>query len=264
VTDDRDMDGAAPAVQGLPAPGPAALAATAVLLRDGDHGADGLEVLLLERPRDRGSFAGAWVFPGGRVDPEDLPSEGRGPDASPDLDDENAARRAAVREVREETGLTLPPAALLPVACWTPPEHAPRRFRTWFYLAAAPPGDIVLSEDEITDFAWFRPTAALLRHAAGRLSLVPPTWVTLHGLTEDRSVAEALARARTGGVQKYVSRIHTGASGPVLLWDGDVAYADDSLFDADGGRHRLEIGALPWVYSRSAGTPRVPFDGEFR
>jgi 8-oxo-dGTP pyrophosphatase MutT (NUDIX family) len=253
VTDDTDANDVAPA-PGTSAP---ALAATVVLLRDGGaEGADGLEVLLLERPRNRGSFAGAWVFPGGRADPGDLPAEGRPPDASPELDDERAARRAAVREVREETGLTLPPEDLLPIACWTPPEGAPRRFRTWFYVAAAPPGEIVLAEDEIIDFAWFRPAAALALHAAGELSLVPPTWVTLHGLTDDRSVAGALARARVGGVHNYVSRIGAGTSGPVLLWDGDVAYADDSLFDAEGGRHRLEIGALPWVYSRSAGAHR--------
>jgi hypothetical protein len=43
-------------------------AATVVLLRDAP---DGLQVLLLERPGHRGAFAGAWVFPGGVVDPQD-------------------------------------------------------------------------------------------------------------------------------------------------------------------------------------------------
>jgi len=43
----------------------AGAAATVVLLRDGERG---VEVLLAERPRDRGSFAGAWVFPGGAVE----------------------------------------------------------------------------------------------------------------------------------------------------------------------------------------------------
>lgn len=43
------------------------VAGTVLLLRDG---ADGLEVLMIERP-DRGSFAGAWVFPGGKLEPAD-------------------------------------------------------------------------------------------------------------------------------------------------------------------------------------------------
>jgi len=43
-------------------------AATVLLLRDGD---DGPEVLLMRRHRSSGFVPGAWVFPGGRVDPAD-------------------------------------------------------------------------------------------------------------------------------------------------------------------------------------------------
>ena len=41
------------------------VAGTAVLLRPTP---EGFAVLLMRRP-DRGSFAGAWVFPGGKVEP---------------------------------------------------------------------------------------------------------------------------------------------------------------------------------------------------
>ena len=43
------------------------VAATVVIVRDS---ALGPEVLMIERP-DRGSFAGAWVFPGGKLEPDD-------------------------------------------------------------------------------------------------------------------------------------------------------------------------------------------------
>ena len=46
----------------------AAPAATVVLLRDGD---DGLEVLLARRSSKLAFHGGAWVFPGGRIDPDD-------------------------------------------------------------------------------------------------------------------------------------------------------------------------------------------------
>ena len=69
-------------------------AATIVLLRD--LGA-GVECLMLQKTRGQ-SFGEHWVFPGGRVEPED----GEGPDG---------IRRAAVREAQEETGLVLDPAA---------------------------------------------------------------------------------------------------------------------------------------------------------
>jgi 8-oxo-dGTP pyrophosphatase MutT (NUDIX family) len=228
-----------------------ALAATAVLLRDG---AEGLEVLLLERPSDRGSFAGAWVFPGGRVDPEDWASGAREGNATEDsaLEDsaleESAARRAAIREVREETALVVAPDHLATVACWTPPASAPRRFRTWFFIAPAPDGELVLSPEEIVDFTWIRPAAALELHASGGLNLVPPTWVTLDGLMSHGTVAAALEDARRRPVQTFATRAGAGAT--VLLWEGDVAYDDDTLVDAAGARHRLELAKLPWVYHR--------------
>jgi len=54
----RETDASDPAVP---------VAATIVMLRDS---AGGPEVLLIERP-DRGSFAGAWVFPGGKLQASD-------------------------------------------------------------------------------------------------------------------------------------------------------------------------------------------------
>ena len=49
---------------------PAIPAATVVLLRDG---ADGVETLMLRRDSKLAFAGGAWVFPGGRIDPEDYP-----------------------------------------------------------------------------------------------------------------------------------------------------------------------------------------------
>src|SRR5690348_4693324 len=46
----------------------AAPAATVVLVRDGERG---LEVLLAKRSSTLEFHGGAWVFPGGRIDPED-------------------------------------------------------------------------------------------------------------------------------------------------------------------------------------------------
>ena len=208
------------------------IAATVVLLRDG---VDGLEVLLLERPRDRGSFAGAWVFPGGAVDPEDAAGS-----------DEASARVAAVREVEEETGLGVSVSDLVTVSRWTPPAGIPKRMQTWFFYAPAVSGPVTLHPDEAIAFQWMRPADALDRHAAGALKLFPPTWVTLHALLGDASVADALARGQAAELAEFVTRF----AGKTVLWHPDVAYDDDSLLDAAGPRHRLETGALPWVYSR--------------
>ncbi|GAB3040219.1 NUDIX hydrolase [Parafrigoribacterium mesophilum] len=220
------------------------VAATVVLVRDGDAG---LEVLLVERPSNRGSFAGAWVFPGGSVDPEDWPAQR--PGTQPD--EEAAARNAAVREVREETGLEVAKDHLVVASKWTPPAAAPRKFRTWFYLAPAPAGEIVLSANECVDHAWLSPDAALQRHAGGKFQLVPPTWVTLYGLVGIDSAADALDPVRHAARQDFATRMLTMEDGTVMLWDGDIAYADDALFEEDGARHRLDARTLPWVYTKS-------------
>ena len=82
------LDGARARVPGDGVDPGVPVAATVVLVRDG---ADGPEVLLIERP-DRGPFAGAWVFPGGKLEDDDR----RGADEP----EEDVARRAGVRETR--------------------------------------------------------------------------------------------------------------------------------------------------------------------
>lgn len=254
------------------------LAATVVLLRDSDaadraHSAadgaaglpsgSGIEVLLLERPRDRGSFAGAWVFPGGAVDEADLIVVGAGLGAALgrerllDLSlrhEEAATRRAAARETFEETGLVVNEQDLRAVARWHPPLESPKPLRTWFYLAAAPSGQMTLEPHEAIDYRWLTPDAALEQHAQGALTLFPPTWVTLHGLLGMRSVSAALQQYRAAERAEFATRFGPGMS--TAFWSPDAAYGEQSgeidaaQLLADGPRHRLEMSALPWKYER--------------
>lgn len=207
-------------------------AATVVLLRDGELG---VEVLLAERPSDRGSFAGAWVFPGGAVDDDDLHGDAR--------DGVHAARRAAVREVAEEIGLVIDPAELVPFSRWTPPSGAPKQLTTTFFAVRVPDGEFRLAVDEVVSVDWLRPAEALERHAAGTLTLWPPTWVTLHGLTVADSVDHALAAFAAGDVLEYVARRDDARR--MVLWQ-----EDDEVSGARGHRHRLLMERLPWVYQR--------------
>ncbi|SFR99816.1 8-oxo-dGTP pyrophosphatase MutT, NUDIX family [Microbacterium sp. cf046] len=216
------------------------VAATVVILRDTGGGP---EVLMIERP-DRGSFAGAWVFPGGKLEPAD----------GDPLDEFGAARRAAARETWEETGLRLDAASLAPLSCWDPPPGLALRIRTWFFLATDPGGAQTLAPDEVIAARWVRPAVMLERHARGEVTLYPPTWVTLHELAPQSDAAAMLADARVGGVRRYESVARRGAAGPMLLWQGDAEYeeTDDRSGRLDpASRHRLEMAALPWVYTRT-------------
>ena len=213
------------------------VAATVILLREG---AIGPEVLMIERP-DRGSFAGAWVFPGGKLEDADRTAE--------DEPEEDAARRAGVRETWEETGLSLDPADLLTVSVWDPPPGLALRIRTWFFAAANVHGDLVLSPEEAVAAEWVGPDVLLERHSRGEATLYPPTWVTLHDLAGQADLVSLLGVLRLTGLRRFETIARRAESGPVLLWEGDAEYGEAAA--AASARHRLELGALPWVYTRS-------------
>ncbi|MGW8484192.1 NUDIX domain-containing protein [Microbacterium sp. NPDC055903] len=200
-----------------------AVGGTAVLLRQGRAG---LETLLIRRP-DRGSFAGGWVFPGGVVEPQDAADA-----------EEDAARAAAIRETYEEVGLVLTDPVTL--SRWAPPVEAPKRVRTWFFLAADPGGEIHPAAGEVAGWAWMRPEDALAQHADGAMLLFPPTWVTLQALVGAGSVADVLAVTRA--IALFSTRMLDGG---VFAWAGDAEHPD-----GEDGVHRLETSALPWRYRR--------------
>ncbi|MBL6954292.1 MAG: NUDIX domain-containing protein [Alphaproteobacteria bacterium] len=83
---------------------PTIAASTVLLIRDG---AEGLEVFMVVRHHKIDSFSGALVFPGGKVDPEDIDARQYSRGAE-DMDEGNLAHHvAAVREAFEECGVLL-------------------------------------------------------------------------------------------------------------------------------------------------------------
>lgn len=217
---------------------PAIPAATVILVRDG---ADGLEVLMLHRV-SKVAFGGMWVFPGGRVDDED-----RRPD---DVDDEACARRAAAREALEECGLAVDPYDLVAFSHWVPPAITPRRYSTWFFLARASDGEVVVDGGEIHDHAWLPAREVLERRDRGEVDLAPPTWVTLHDLAEHDDVDLALAAASSRQpLPRYETRWVNTDDGAVAMWHGDAGY-ETSDADVGGARHRLRMVADGWRLER--------------
>lgn len=212
-----------------------------ILLRDGPTG---LETLLLCRNRDLAFGAGAWVFPGGRVDPGDFPPD------RPD-DEETAARRAAVREAHEEAGLLVEPDGLVPFSHWTPPAHRGRRFSTWFFVGRAVGVDpsVTIDGGEIVDHLWVAPSEGLGRHRAGEIELLPPTWITLHELGRSADVAGALAAAAASPPELFETKIAAIEGGVAALYHGDAGY-EDADATRPGPRHRLEMLGRDWRYVR--------------
>jgi len=217
-------------------------AATVILLR---NGRSGLETLMLRR-NSKIAFGGMWVFPGGRIDPED-----RDPGAPED--ELHTARRAAIREAEEEAGVVLVAADLAPFSHWTPPPITPKRFLTWFFLAEAPGGEISVDGGEIREHAWMAPAEALTRRDAGEIELAPPTWVSLHALSRHARVEQALHAARAREPERFATRICVEDAGPTALWQGDAGWESGDA-SVTGARHRLCMHGSGWRYERHGAT----------
>jgi 8-oxo-dGTP pyrophosphatase MutT (NUDIX family) len=217
-----------------------------ILLRDAPRG---LEVLMLRRTSKASFAADAWVFPGGRIDPGD----------GPDTGSLAAAREGAARETLEEAGVVVDAQQLVPYSRWCPPPESPKRFLTWLFVAAAPvAGEVTVDGGEITEHEWVRPAEAIAARDEGRITLLPPTWVTLWELAQRETVADVLAAAAQAEPPFFETHIaflpredDPAKQDVVSLWEGDAGYADRDPH-APGPRHRLRMGDAPWRYERTA------------
>jgi 8-oxo-dGTP pyrophosphatase MutT (NUDIX family) len=186
------------------------VAATVILLRGGG---DGLEVLLAQRTPAARFMGGAWVFPGGAVSPGD--GEGQ-----------HGLRAAAVRELREEAGITIEdPAQLVAFSRWITPAVVKIRYDTWFFLASAPEGaEPQVDGSEVVDAGWFAPAAALQASRAGEILLVFPTIKHLEQLSGFACAQDLIAHARTREVAPVQPRVlGTGETARIVL-PGEPGY----------------------------------------
>lgn len=229
-------------------------AATVVVVRDG---AEGVEVLMLRRDRDLSFAGGMWVFPGGRIDAEDLAEVDPDRIAAGDPDPETrrleyAARIAAVREAAEEAGLALDDDSLVRWSHWTPPPQTPKRFTTAFFVAplAEGAGEVVIDDGEIREHRWQRPVAVIEGRDAGQIGLTPPTFITLSQLLPHDTVAEVLAAAAAREIEHFATRIEVIDADVIAMYHGDAGYVSGDA-TAPGARHRLWMGST-WRYERDS------------
>lgn len=199
-------------------------AATVIVCRESDSQ---MEVLLLKRNPALKNMGGIWVFPGGKVDAVD-----------PGETIEAQARAAAVRELAEEAGLTLPASDLFDFSHWLTPAIVKRRFATWFYVCAVTSDhDVIVDGEEIVEHLWITPEAALAQHRVGELAMPPPTLVSLHDLAEHPNFETLLDRVTSRQPPYFFPTIIQQDNGMVFLYPGDSGYesADPNL---SGPLHR--------------------------
>ena len=99
--------------------------------------------------------------------------------------------------------------SLLPFAHWVTPTFMPKRFDTYFYVAATPEGQLGRHDgSESVDSVWIDPIEAI--EDTKRWTVIFPTRMNLLKLAKDKTGADALVRAKVEPVvtvePKVVSR----------------------------------------------------------
>ena len=236
----------------LPDPIPAA---TLILMRRRPLGPP--ELLVMERTKAMAFAAGALVFPGGRIDPDDEALAERIGNGSEDA----AARIAALRETIEETGiapalspaagpevaqalrseleagapfsalldrfdLTLNLDALTPFARWCPSFNEARRFDTLFFIAEAPARAAAptAAKAEAVRTLWASASEVLQEAASGRARIIFPTRRNLERLARFASIEEAREDAERHPVRKIVPWIEERGGVEWLCIPEDAGY----------------------------------------
>jgi 8-oxo-dGTP pyrophosphatase MutT (NUDIX family) len=120
---------------------------------------------------------------------------------------------------------------LVPYAHWITPEGMPKRFDTWFFLAAAPPDQVGAHDGkESTDSIWLSPREALEGGKSGRFKLPFPTTRNLIRLGKQSNVRDALADA-SGRTIVTVMPVMTRLNGGRQLRIPREADYDGELFE---------------------------------
>ena len=171
-------------------------AAPVVLVRESKQD-PGLQVLLLQRNSRLVFHGGHWVFPGGRIDEADYDKTAGGLEYL-------AAKKAAVRETREEAGLEINEDQLIHTAHWTTPPNMPRRFSTWFFVCPREKhGSVAVDNDEILDFRWIAPQAAIADAKAEKWVMPRPTMTTLSDIADYGSLKGLISGVSSAKIRVF-------------------------------------------------------------
>jgi len=153
-----------------------------------------------------------------------------------------AAHRSELNEgkitflkVLTDNGMMLALDELVPYAHWITPEGMPKRFDTWFFLAAAPPDQLGAHDGkESTDSIWVSPREALAGGETGRFKLPFPTTRNLIKLGKQPNVKAALDDSRHTSIVTVMPVMTRLNGGRQLRIPKEAGY-DGELF---------EVGAL--------------------
>jgi hypothetical protein len=112
--------------------------------------------------------------------------------------------------------------ALVPFAHWVTPTFMPKRFDTYFYVAATPVGQLGRHDgSESVDSVWVDPDEAVTDK---RWTIIFPTRVNLQKLGKAKTVDDALSTARKTPVITVLPEVVTRPEGRFLTIPENAGY----------------------------------------
>ncbi|MEV7776844.1 NUDIX hydrolase [Kitasatospora sp. NPDC088351] len=141
------------------------------------------------------------------------------------------AHELSFADFLREHGLLLRSDLLAGWARWITPEFEERRYDTWFFVAALPPGQrAALEVGEADKVAWLSPAEAVEGYEQGRYGMLPPTVTVLRELLPARSAAEALAAAGGRSLEPVLGRAEVRGDRMTVRWSGYEELTIDGEF----------------------------------
>lgn len=138
------------------------------------------------------------------------------------------ASAGAFQTAVREAGLVLALDALVLFSNWETPEIArlPKRYDTYFFLAAAPADQIAVCDGrEAVNLCWISPSQALVDAAEKRRAIVFPTRMNLEMLAKSKNVAGAIADARARPQIKVAPEVITQDGAQMLKIPPEAGYS---------------------------------------
>lgn len=127
------------------------------------------------------------------------------------------SRELAFSDLLERRGLVLRTDLLGAWAGWLTPEFEPRRYRTWFFVARVPAGQVTRDvSTESSSVVWAPALEACAQVERGALMMLPPTYLTCLEVGQHASPAQVLAAAAGRRVEMFMPELVEGDDGWTL------------------------------------------------
>jgi 8-oxo-dGTP pyrophosphatase MutT (NUDIX family) len=100
---------------------------------------------------------------------------------------------------------------------WLTPIFEPRRYRTWFFVARLPEGQITRDvSTESASVRWLPVAEAVDRAERKEIGMMPPTWLTCLDVAQHADPDAVLAEARTRTVEMFMPEVVPAGDGFIL------------------------------------------------